>query len=677
MPLLENLPTTDLLEAEERIVIDIRYYNELDEVIPVSASVHRMDVTIRNSIYLRTVTESYADEAPYGEGEHPEFEMNNSTVVSNAALYSTKIEKRDYGSFSEILLSLLKTKAKSISVRMETDSKTIEIEEKVIGYILSNFDTIYLNFSGINRWISLPEINANINYLCIENSNLIVKQIILSCETSFILRNCTIMSDGTSNNYPGFLVTIGSDSTLSNIRIASKVFIGISGKDAKDINRWSKTSITVSDFFVGFEDTSRNEKTNTGFYDAILTLAEVADIRISGLSSLNDIPYYPLLSAKKFNEANIGDISRASRNLPSAAPGIQLGEYFNVAIANLTYIGVSKTLDSSAFIRFSSVRIDSSISLLGANIVNMALLNLAGISCQQIDISNSVLKNSMVLNRIGTSSIGKLILSNVTMETDKLFIKALSLSILGSTDIETKEEIRFELSDSSNISDSKIKSNGMFKIILGPDASVHITNSFLTSQNELNIHTEKDLEEPLSSNISFNKVSLSSRKMVFNLFNSLRFEETELLSSDLSVAACNSILFGIMAQYRASPLPIMVRDSVIRDSLFTIYSPGSNQVFNFSGCIGRFRVQYLDDSNPKATCKLFINGSPLNIHFDAVTDRKVYVNSEKSLGAVITGESGAVTIIPDIESVDRVHFEKVNENAIKKDDKIIYGTLTS
>jgi hypothetical protein len=130
-----------------------------------------------------------------------------------------------------------------------------------------------------------------------------------------------------------------------------------------------------------------------------------------------------------------------------------------------------------------------------------------------------------------------------------------------------------------------------------------------------------------------------------------------------------------MAQYRSSPLPITVKDSVIRESSFIIYSPGSNQVFNFTGCIGKFGIQYLDDINPEAALRLFIKGSPLNIHFDAVTDRKVYVNSGDSFGAVITGEEGAITIIPDIESIDRVYFEKIDGNAIKKNDKIMYGAV--
>jgi hypothetical protein len=673
MPTIERLPSTDTLNADERIVIDVRYYNEANEVVGESDLAHTIDITIRNSLYLKTLTENYSDPEPFGKGELIEYEVNNSGMSGEETVYSTKIEKKNYALFPNILLGVLKTKVENISVRMETESKTIEITEEIMKYILSNFKSISLNFSGVVRWIPLPEVNVNLDYLSIENANLIVKQTILSCETSLVLRNCIFMSNRNTVNHPGFMITVGKEATLSNIKIANRVFIGISGKEARDIKRWSKTTVTISEFVIGFEDTSRNDRVRNGFYDAILSIVEIKDVLIAGIHSLNDIPYYPLVAVKKVNEANISNITRSSKNLPAAAPGIQLGEYVGVAISIISYTGVGKTFDSSSFIRFTKVRIDSSLSIVKANIINMALLNLSGITCQKINIGSSVLQNKEVFYNMKTGTIASLVLSNVTIVTDELYMKALSLSVLKESDIEAKNKIELSIEDTANISDSSIKSKNVFNMILGPNVSSHVNNTALVSGNDFKVYTEKDDDEQLSSNLSFNVSSLTGGKVHFNNINSLRFEETELMARELNIENCNSVFIGLMLHYREVPLPVSIKNSDIRLSTLALYEPGNNGLFNLLNCKGIFNIEYLDDISPSSISKLILNNSIMNIHFDAVINRKVYITSENSLGSIITGENDGITLIPDIRSVDRTHFERASGKAIKKPDKIVYG----
>jgi hypothetical protein len=673
MALIDNISTSSYLEAKERILVDVRYYDDNNALIRPSDLATRIDITIYNSVFLRATTEDYLDPAPYGEGKRFEIEENGEPQSNDDIVYSTAIEKEHYSSLSEVLLQKLKTKIKSISLRLENESDIIEINEEVMSHILYNFDTIYLNLSGLIKWITIPDINTEVKYLRIENANIIIKQAVISCETEFILRNCVIKSFNNSNN-SSLLVTIGSTATLVETKIASKIRIGISGIEAKDIKKWKDTCITISSFSIGFEDTSKNDKTNSGFYDAILSLADVATVRVSELTSYHDIPAYPLLSVRNVNEANISDISRASRDFPALAPAIQAGDYYRFSLSGAKYIGVGESYENSAFIRFIRTKLNSSISVSNITLYNMALFNLTGISCQKINIHNAVLQNKELFYNMNSSFIGKLILSNVKITSNSLSLKADSLSVISESTLEIEDNCLFTILEAGIISDGIIRSKNSFNLVLGNEASTHFEKTSLISIKEIKVTTQKEENEAILSRLAFDSSYLSSALFSFSSLNSLRYEKTDLYGRELKINLCKTLILGLSIHYNEAPLPITISNTSFQRSIMEIYKPGSKQNISLSNCIGEFVISYLDDTNDNSVCKINLKNAPVIIHFGAVGKRKVSVKSEASLGAAVTGQTDDISVIPEIESIDRVHFTRVT--TVGKDtSKILYGTF--
>jgi hypothetical protein len=676
MASLDNLSLTKVLDNKKRIVIDVRYYDEGNTPIQRSEKAHRIDLTIRNSLFLKATTEDYGDPKPFGKGDLVEIETNNYTQIGNDIVYSTKVEAEEYRNFTTIVLSKLATKITTLSLRVETESEEIFIGEEVIKHILNNFSFIHLNLQGILSWTTLPEVTAEVSYLCIENAQLYITQTILTCKDNFILRNCVLRSPTDFPKRPSLLVTVGKTATINTLKIANKLFLSVSGNVEKELSAWKNTAITVSDVVIGFEDKEKNELKRNGSYDPLITIAEVAETRITEVSSINDIPYYTLMSIKKVTSVNITNIIRATKEIPAISPALQLSEYYTAFISGITYFGKSKTVATSAFIRFNKVRIDSSLTVSNANLLHLPILNVTGITCQKISISDSSIIDTNGIYNLNTATIGKLLLSNVTIKGgNSLHLKALSLSILSATYIEMKENITLEVEDICNINDSLLVSNNTITCILSAKGTMNINKTTVKAIKEITSYTNFDEDETVSSHLMYNTSHIESRKLSFDKMSFLRFDNLELKINQLEIKNCKICTLGINNYYQNAPVPVTLIKSTINPSLYSIFSPGSIQELRCIESNGRFTIQYLDNESPSSVFKLYLIDSKMNIDFDAVTDRKVLVNSENSLGSHIITSSDGVSIIPDIESVDRQSFERVKNKNQRDDKKILYGVI--
>jgi hypothetical protein len=646
----------------------------MNVVIPFSNTAKRIEITIRNSLFLKSTTEDYADSRPFGEGELLEIETNNYTRSGNDIVYSTNIEKQNYDNFTNILLKKLITNIKILSIKIETESSDIAIDERIMKYIFSKFTSIYFNLQGLRTWVPLPEITAEIDYLCIDNAQLFITQTILTCKENFILKNTILRSHPSLSKRPSLLVTIEKKASITGIKIANKVFLNITGKESDGLVKWKDTLILASDILIGFEDKEKNEFKHNGFFDPLLMFSEVNEVRISNVSSLNDIPYYILIGIKQATSINITDITRSTQDIQAAAPALQLSEYYTASISGITYVGANKTFPTSAFIRFNKVRVDSSITVSNAHLSYLALFNLTGINCQKISIFDSQFINTEALYNSKASTVGKLLLSNISIKTDdSLHIKALSLIILSSTHIESADDVILETESHSNIVDSIIKSNKRLGIVVHNDTTVNIKDTTLTSVKEIAAYSEYDEDEEVASKLAFVDCYIETRSIAFDNIASLQFDNIELKTNNASITDIARCTLNINAHYQNAPMAVTLTNTYINPSVYSIFTPGSIQEFNCIKCNGGMSIHYVDKENLSSLFKLSLHHSILNIQFDSVSDRQVSVISEDSLGSKITSDDEGLVITPSIESIDRTYFERIKTKNSKNNDKILYG----
>jgi hypothetical protein len=670
------MPKDDNTVTKERIIIEARYYSEENTSIPLSNQAYLYDLTVRKSIFLEISSDKFNEAGEVtGEKNITEVETNNPNGSDNENIYETKIEKSEYSNISQLLLSKLNTNIKNLSLHFVGDIDNVTITSEVINFIFANFENVTLDFKGFSSWVNIPEINSGLKSLNIENANLEISQAILSCTTSFTLNNVIIKTVGNSPKKPSLIVTAGKESTLRNITISEPIFISISGSESKEYSNWRNTSVTLYNIEIGFKDEEKNRYGSSDICEPILTIADFAYSTICSVKATEDIPYYPLLSIKKTSEINLCELTRVSKENSSYAPSIILSDYYTVALSQCIYAGKIKSPDSVSFIKINKSRGDSELYISDSTIVNSNILGLEGVSCQLIAIDNSYFFSSNIFYRMDSSTIGKLILNNVNMIVDNFNIKSADLSILSETNIEVKENVSLEINEIGNISSSIIKIQKNIDIVLASHASLNIVDSSVFVIKELKIYTKKNENEELSSRVDITRSHLGTA--ICNIFNisSLKSNEMDLHGRECTINAL-AVFLDVNIQYNNNPFPITIKDSNLRQSVFSLYNPANKMAFNLLNCSGEAFIKYLDDKNEKSVFNLEIESSPVSFHFDAVKgNRKVNIASKDSLGAVITGENDEISLVPDISCSDRLLFQRIEEKMPKDNSKILYGII--
>jgi hypothetical protein len=675
MNVIDLLPNDSTIKAKERIIIDVRYYDEKDNCIPVSEIAARMSISIRNGIYLQETTEDFLDENAFGEGKKREIALYQNIVTDAETIYSVKLEENEFDKFNLILMQCLNTNVKNLFIKVDSESKNMKFSSDTFAYIFTHFKNISFDFYGYSGWAEFPDIDGSLESLSMESMQVQISKMVLSCSHGFNMMNCTFQSkigDGSAN----LIISSSGKNTLYNTKIANKLFMSISGGSVKEFEKWKGAGITVSEFSIGFKDASRNEKRHNGQYDAILTISEMNDVMISGVSNVNDVPYYPLISVRDSNTVGMTNITKANIDLPTMSPVATLRNFMNFSLSKASYIGVGNTNENISFIRIYKTRIDCEISISSLTMHKLSLLNSSGVNCQRFSIADSAFSDSEILHNMKTSSINDLVLSNVSLKGPKINFKAISISIMSSSDIKTENEIVFEAKESILISDSSISSNKDLNINVGYESSSSVNNSSILSLRNINSTAkEDDADIENGSKITFNNSYISSRETVFDNINLVRFGDTSLRSSELSLKDIRHCMLGLLVNCRKLPMNMAFTNVDFRNSVLEINEPGSKQTMNFSSCKGGFNINCMDDATPNSAFKISLADSIVRLLLDAVSERKIIVNSKESLGSAVVGAGGAVSIVPDVTSIDRRYFERIKHLTDASTSKILYGSI--
>jgi hypothetical protein len=670
----EDVLSSNELEARERIVIDIHYYDELGNATHIQNNPVRMDVSIRNSIYQVTTTEDFTDEALFGEGEKFEIETNGVSESDDDILYTFNIEKEDSGKFNEILIEKLATSIKDISLEIESETKLIEIKQSLLEFIFSHFEYIALTLPGLQSWITLPEAHSSVKVLLIDSAQILINKSIISCSESFILRNCILQASPHANTRPSLMVSIGGNADLSDIKVASMVYVNITASNADDITTWQDTEALLSNITIGFKDVERNMSSLTGNYDAIFTIAEISSVNVSGVTSLNDIPFHSLLRLENINKINITDITRITQSLPAMAPSLHLGNFSRLNISGIKYIGVNDSVPHNAFIWISKSRPDSNISISNVEMYKLPLISLGGISGNKLNIIDSSFIDSLVCSGMETSSIGNFTMSNVKIKTASLSFKALKLNLLSDSSIEADDTVNLSASETLNLTNVKIKAQNM-AVSLGPEVSFHLKDSSILSYNEFKVDVTVAENGGNTSRVSFIDSFLTAELKEFNTISTLSFQDVTMKGNTLSIHKCSWCTLGVLAYCEKNSLEVILRDVALRSSDFCIFEAGNEQLLKIEDGRGNLGIQYNDSESPSSLAKIVLKNSVVVLDLNAASARKFSLSSEASVGSQVAGHGEWITLTPDLASADRVAFERLDGKRTRNMQKVQYGII--
>jgi hypothetical protein len=663
------------LKIQERVVIDIRYYDELNNLVRRQNNPVRIAVEIRNSIFHKTVTEDYMDEARFGQGTHTELETNGEPVSEQDIVYTTTIKMEALDTLTDLLIErLTHTTAKRLGLTIEGETKRIEIKASLLDFIMSHFEYISLWLPGLSSWVPLPQVHGVVKSLSIFSAHLLINKTILTCTESFILKNCILKSDPQANEQPSLLVSIGGSATLNDIKVANRVHLNINASNAADVNAWKDTQVTVSDVVIGFRDVEQNAKSYDGYYDALFTLAELGRVFVSGVSTLNDIPFYTLFQLKSIHQIDITDITRISKQLPAFAPALSLGNFTRANISGITYIGINESNPRSTFIALSAIRPDSVLSISNVELYMLFLMNLAGITCQKINIIDSSFIDSSVCAGMEDSTVGNFTVSNVQIKTASLSFKAVNLNILSSTSFEAAQTLRLASERTLHITSAKLKAQKI-EVALQTETSFHVKDSSIDADETVKTYVMATENETNASRVSFIDSSVRAIDKVFDSINTLSFQNVIMWGSTLGISHCMGCTLGILIYGEKNVLYLILDDVVVRSSTVYLYEPGIEQIISIANGKGSLGIQYSDDLNLSSRGEIRLQDSLVVLDINAVSERKLSLRSDNSLGSQVIGRTALITLTPDLGSADRAFFERITDNRQRHMETVQYGIL--
>jgi hypothetical protein len=258
------------------------------------------------------------------------------------------------------------------------------------------------------------------------------------------------------------------------------------------------------------------------------------------------------------------------------------------------------------------------------------------------------------------------------MKGASLTLKALGINILGSTTIEVEDEIMINVRETANINSSHIRSKNTAIITMEDGASMHIKTSIIIATNLFGIMAVK-MGEGSSLRVYLTDSVFTSKAYSFESVTVLNFTGMTLKGGLLEIKDSVTCVLGILFDAQKSPSKVLVEDSSFRLSDYYIIQAGPSQVMQLINCKGTFNVQYNDNESPASIFKLFLRNSKMTLYFDAVSDRKIQVTSDNSLGSQIISKDEIVNISPDIESPDRASFERLTAAGKYDAAKVQYG----
>jgi hypothetical protein len=351
-----------------------------------------------------------------------------------------------------------------------------------------------------------------------------------------------------------------------------------------------------------------------------------------------------------------------------------MGNFTRANISGIKYIGVNESTPKSTFIALSAIRPDSVISISNVVLYNLSLMNLAGISCQKINIIDSSFIDSLVCTGMEDSTVGNFTVSNVQVKTASLTFKAVNLNILSRTSFEVSQTLRLTSERTLHITSAKLKAQKV-EVALQAETSFHLKDSSIDADEAFKTYVMVKEDEENASRVSFIESFVRAMDKTFDSVNTLSFQKTTMRGSDLNISHCNGCTLDLLVYGETNILIIALNNVVLRSSTLCIYEPGMGQIISIADGKGSLGIQYSDDLAPSTHGRILLNDSLVVLDIHAVSERKLILLSDNSLGSQVVGHGEWITLTPDLGSADRAFFERITDDRKRHMETIQYGIM--
>lgn len=666
-----NINAGTMNVIRDRIKLSLCYYNAFGQKVTNAVTAVKQQILISYEQYMQSLSEDYEDTSSFGEGN--KFEYNIFDNSSDSYVETVYIESSDanadkiYNAIDKLLIHDIE----SVDISIVTPSNIIDFPVNFVENLFSKYKTISLDMAGANCWLYLPSVRMKLDNFSIKNANIVFTGGMYEIAGSVVIDNCAIKGeDADKQAYCGFETS--GQMNLSNLVISSPTNFSVGANATLKTSNWIKTSITISNVNIIFKDISSTDK------KPILNVYGAYHTSISGVSSTDDIPSYPLLTLVNGKEYVVTNVSRSSISVPAYTYTIGLIGVPTFKISDFNYIATTEYDSSNSYFKILDTPPNADYSMSTFNLSGINFGNFKFLTLNKLSVSDGLVSNSTTFADMEGAGINNFVMSNVSSsDVEKLYFKSAKLFIdnckMSSNSFDIVNDGKVIINDSEINVDGNVSIDNKYFNTFTSNGSKYYGDTISITRSKTN--DANDIPSDVAQTITFKDCQMYGN-LVANSIDNIQFTNTLFDDVDsISVHDIPEAILDGVVKCRKSKVDIVFTNTNVSGSQLSLSDISRNQEIKFEKTTGSMFIKYLNDCDPSNMLKLVLVDSVVDItgiNADESTDvRNVKFNSKGSVGSCVFGMEN-INITPDYPSDDNQYVEYSDKRKTST-ERIYYG----
>ena len=666
----DSLAKNELTKITKRILVTITLMDDLGNITKIPSKAVKEIISIKTDIRVKELTKDFDKQA--SKIKQKSDSIFGITEELDSANLSYDLDATD--NIEKCILSnLFKVTYLDLIIDDSID-KNIELSEKIMKGIFSNFSCINIDVSKSFCIIKMPNLDISLESFRVTNGNIILNNDLSIIADSFIqIESCVINTTNKDKMFKFNLVS--NNNSIYNVTVKRPVSINLLSAKPDNIDKYTTQSTSINSLRYIFDDINKDNN----FTDALLSFRDIYSVKINGVS-ISGASNIKGIKVIKCYELMINNLSQVSSSR----------EYtLGLSNVNKTYVSfmnvINDTDDGKSFailIAEEGLKFNQTLSISDAQITGIGLIDVASAKADKLTITNSDINCINPIKTNDFNQVNKIRISDTRFTNSDINLLASNVSISNST-LVIRNGIKFISSSSNKIDNTKLYSNGDVNLSLELDSWANVSASEIHAKN-INIYHDSENEETVENTKFVNETNrtLDISESVFIADEKIDIDDVFRLDStsttykakNIKISNIKNVSFDEDSLGLDSPFNFIAKNSIFKKSNFDIRKLIEPTKFCFDKSSGSCDIMFKELINGSVNYEFEYIDSKMNIELDTFgTKIACKLKSDNSLGSTLFGLNNTISVIPSMQSKDLNSFVNISNPLNKQSNKINYG----
>jgi hypothetical protein len=681
--LLSNLVSNSSMAVKKRKVITIRLLDESGVPTMNPTLAYKEVISIQNDIAAITTSRDYGEPKSLTDKKAMSI---YGYQVEQEGLYKM-IEMSDGDDIDDAIITNM-FKITYVDFIIQGMSSSDTISRKITTALFNNFSCINIE-NKTSSTIVFPSGDLKLESFSITGGSITLEgDLSISSDDSNSLNSVSLISNK-GNTITKFNL-LGSKNYIYNVDTNQPIAISVVSPKATDINAYSAVEASINQVtYRLFGDYSKSVPKEV-FEDALLTVMDVNNVKISDVSIVNGQEFKGIRIAKCHSVMMNNIIRSSDTNIYGYTIG--LSDVTKTFVSNLRAIANFKnTRESYAiYIGGDGLKWNQSLSVSDFKVQNLMLINLSGVKADSLLFSEgNIATNTLVTSDI-ESSQNRLKFSDVQIYLDgPLNIDGKRIEFLNCdiklTDVASEKHcinssVGLKLDNTTFYAEIpvefKTELDGFFTIKNSDIKAKSLTIDYDSSKNndleKTNLVDSKNRTVDIdSANIEASELEISGVSRVSVSKFSANVDKIKMTDSDLYLSPLSLV--------KQSAVDYIFDRVNFKNAVIESRNTHSSSI-KIKESTGNLTYSVLDQFTDEDKIKLATELEDSRVMFKIDTVGAPVVSSVKSansIGSAVFGLNSEINVVPSMQSKDISDFNNINSIAEKDANCVNYGNSST